>query len=189
MRNFTSCGFTLIEALIAVTILTLSIAGPLTAASRAIVAAQISRDQLTASYLAQEGIEYVRAMRDNEYLAAYQTGGANVSSFAWSDFLNGSSAASITQCITTTCTLDPARAMGTGSGLSLQVCSGNTCTPLYLSNGIYTQQQVGTVTAFTRTVQASTVSANDERIVSKVSWSFHNTSYSVTVTDHLTPWQ
>jgi len=64
-------GFTLLEALIAVTIITLAVAGPLFSASRAIIAVEISRDKLTASYLAQEGIEYVRAMRDSEYLKLY----------------------------------------------------------------------------------------------------------------------
>ena len=49
-------GFTLIETLIAITILTLAIAGPMVTASRSIVAAQTARDQLTASYLAQEGM-------------------------------------------------------------------------------------------------------------------------------------
>ncbi|MDE1919730.1 MAG: prepilin-type N-terminal cleavage/methylation domain-containing protein, partial [Patescibacteria group bacterium] len=48
-------GFTLIEAMVAVTIVTLAVAGPLFTAGRAIIAAQISREQLTASYLAQEG--------------------------------------------------------------------------------------------------------------------------------------
>lgn len=185
-------GFTLIEAMIAVTILTLSIAGPLFTANRAIVAAFTARDQLTASYLAQEGIEYVRAMRDNEFLLAYQAGGANISVAAWANFLTGGSSSSITQCRATTCSLDPARAMGTGSGFSLQSCSGAACTPLYLANGIYTQQSeiAGAVrTPFTRTIQAITASANDERIVSTVSWSFHDIPYSVTVTDHLTPWQ
>lgn len=185
-------GFTLIEAMIAVTILTLAVAGPLFTANRAIVAAVTARDQLTASYLAQEGIEYVRAMRDNAFLAAYQIGGANVSVAAWAGFLTGGSSASITQCRATTCTLDPARAMGTGSGFSLQPCSGGSCTPLYLANGIYTQQSgiTGAVrTPFTRTIQAIDVSASDERIISTVSWSFHNIPYLVTVTDHLTPWQ
>ena len=185
-------GFTLIETMIAVTILTLAVSGPLYTASRAIVAAETARDQLTASYLAQEGIEYVRAMRDNEYLAAYQAGGATVSSIAWANFLTGGDAAAITQCRTSTCTLDPARAMGTGSGFSLQPCSGESCTPLYLANGIYTQQSDlgGAVrTPFTRTIQAVDVSASDERIVSTVSWSFHGSPYAVTITSHLTPWQ
>jgi len=182
-------GFTLIETMVAVTILTLAIAGPLVTANRAIVAARISRDQLTASYLAQEGIEYVRAMRDKEYLLAYQAGGPNVSTNAWSNFLN----ASINQCRSTTCTFDPSRNMGSGSGMSLAPCSGNSCAALYLtqlSNGTYGYtQQGGTVTPFTRTVQAIDVSASDERIVSMVSWSYHGTPYSVTISDHLTPWQ
>ncbi len=182
-------GFTLIETMVAITILTLAIAGPLFTASRAIVAAQISRDQLTASYLAQEGIEYVRAMRDNAYLSAYQAGGANVSTTAWDTFLN----ASINQCRATTCTLDPSRNMGSGSGMSLSPCSGSSCVSLYvtqLSNGTYGYtQQGGTATPFTRTVQAIDVSSSDERIVSTVSWSFHGTLYSVTISDHLTPWQ
>lgn len=187
-----SRGFTLVETMIAVTILTFAVAGPLFTASRALVAAEIARDQLTASYLAQEGIEYVRAMRDTEYLAAYQTGGATVSETAWSSFLDGSNAGSITQCRTSTCTLDPSRNMGTGSGFALVPCSGETCSPLYLTNGIYTTQSEipgAELTPFTRTVQVIDVSAGDERIVSRVSWTFHETPYIVTVTSHLTPWQ
>lgn len=182
-------GFTLIETLIAITILTLAIAGPMVTASRAIVAAQVARDQLTASYLAQEGIEYVRAMRDNEYLAAYQAGGSGVSTTAWNNFL----AVSIGQCRNATCTLDPSRSMGSGSGFSLVSCLGDSCPPLYLtqlSNGAYGYtQQEGTATPFTRTIQAIDISSSDERIVSKVSWRFHDILYSVTVTDNLTPWQ
>ena len=185
-------GFTLIETMVAISILTLSIAGPLFIAHRAIVAAGIARDHLTASYLAQEGIEYVRAMRDDAFLAAHQAGGEGLSSAAWDFFLSGGSAASIAQCRATTCTLDPARPMGTGSGLSLQSCSSAACSPLYLANGIYTQQSgiVGAVeTPFTRTIQAVDISATDERIVSTVSWRYHDIPYSVTVYDHLTPWQ
>lgn len=192
-------AFTLVETLIAITILTFAIAGPLSSASHALVATEVARDQLTASYLAQEGIEYVRAMRDDEYLAAYKTGGATVSTTAWTDFISGSDAGAITQCRTTTCTLDPTRLMGTGSGFALQQCSisgtpYSVCTPLYIANNIYTEQSglSGAVkTSFTRTIQAIDISGspNDEEIDSKVSWSFHGTPYTVTVTDHLTPWQ
>ena len=188
----TTYGFTLIETLIAVTILTFAVSGPLFTASRALVAAEIARDQLTASYLAQEGVEYVRAMRDTEYLAAYQTGGVSVSDTAWSSFLTGSDAASITACRSVTCTLDPSLPMGAGSGLSLLPCSGDACTPLYLANSIYTERSDipgARQTPFTRTIQAIDVSAGDVRVVSRVSWSFHETPYVVTITNHLTPWQ
>lgn len=188
-------GFTLVETMIAVTILTLSVVGPLFTASRAIVAAQGARDQLTASYLAQEGIEYVRLMRDNEYLAAHQAGGANVSSAAWNNFLTnpagGADDFTISGCMATACTLDPSAPSGTGVGHALAPCAAGSCAPLHLS-GYYTQQSVGTLQPFTRTIQALPTipsSPNEEIIVSKVTWDFHGTSYSMSVTDHLTPWQ
>jgi len=184
----TSRGFTLVETLVAIAIVTIAISGCLFTANRAIVAANIARDQLTASYLAQEGVEYVRMMRDNEYLATYSAGGD-----AWANFLTGSDAASITQCRATACTLDPTREMGSGSGFSLQPCSGSTCTaPLYLANGIYTERSDitgATQTPFMRTIQATNITASETSITSTVSWSFHGTTYSVTINDHLTPWQ
>lgn len=185
-------AFTLIETLIAVSILTLSIAGPLFTASRATIAARVARDQLVASYLAQEGLEYVRAMRDNEYLAAYQAGGNAVSATAWSNFISSGNTGSIAGCTATTCTLDPTRPMGTGSGLALTPCSGSSCTPLYLASGVYTQQSGlpgATQTPFTRTIRATAISASDERITSTVSWTSRGVPYAVTVFDHLTGWQ
>lgn len=181
-------AFTLIETMVAVTILTLAVTGSLFTASRAIIAAQNARTQLTASYLAQEGTEYVRAMRDNEYLSAYQVGGTNVSTVAWNNFLAGT----INQCRTAECSLDLTRPMGYGSGSSLFQCTGEECKLYLLASGVYATErsgQSGTITPFMRTVQVTNVSLSEERIVSKVSWDFHGIPYSVTVTDHLTPWQ
>lgn len=181
-------GFTLIETLVAVSILALAAAGPLFTASRAIIAAQTARDQLIASYLAQEGAEYVRLMRDSGYLALYREGGSAISTAAWDDFLNGSSATSITGCRTSACTVDPGRTMGTGSNLSLTACEAGSCGPLYKNGNLYTQTASGTATPFTRTVQAITLSATEIRVVSTVSWDFHGIPYSIVVRDHLTPW-
>ena len=186
------CGFTLIETLVAITILTLAVTGASSVANSALVAAKIARDQLIASHLAQEGIEYVRVMRNNEYLQAYRTGGSGVSENAWADFLGGSDSASIAQCRASACTLDPTRPMGTGSSFALMPCSGGVCAQpyLYLANGVYTHETAGgTQTPFRRTIQALDVSANDEKIVSTVTWDYHGTGHSVTIVDHLTPWQ
>lgn len=199
-----SNGFTLIEAMVAVTILTLAVTGPLFTASRATVAAEIVQDQLTASYLAQEGIEYTRAMRDDEYLLAYAAGGSNISSTAWNDFLStsmSSHSGNVSACRSpAVCTLDMSRSVGTGSGLALEPCPGGTCSPLYLrGDGVYTQQSIGaTIQPYTRTVQIVDVPGTsdapgapypDKRIVSTVTWTFHGIPYSITITDHLTPWQ
>ena len=57
-------GFSLIETLVAVVILVSAIVGPLTLAQRSIHSAVYARDQVTASFLAEEAIEYIRSVRD-----------------------------------------------------------------------------------------------------------------------------
>lgn len=53
-------GFTVVETLVAVTILMISIAGPLTVANKGLLAAVNAKDQMIASYLAQDAMEYVK---------------------------------------------------------------------------------------------------------------------------------
>lgn len=186
-------GFTLVETMVAVTVLTIAVAGPMTAASRSLVAASIAKEQLTASYLAQEGIEYARSVRDDVYLTDYQNGTiTDLPTTAWNDFLSY-----VTSCKSTdgsrTCLLDPLQPMGVGSGRSLQPCSGSGCNvPLNLYNNAYTLQtgSGAVVTPYTRTVKVLEISSTmDEEIVSTVTWLSHGTTHSVSVTDHLTPWE
>lgn len=169
-------AFTLIETLIAITIITIAIVGPMTAASRAIVAAQSARDQLTASYLAQEGVEYVRAIRDDAYLAGYLLGDTtNV----WDNF---TSSGDLGDCLLAGCALGAL--VHTDSVLTTTVltpCSEDGCPRAPITLG-------GTGTEFTRTIHLD-VSASDARVTSEVSWDFHGTAHSVMVTNHLTPWQ
>lgn len=61
-------GFTLIETLVAIAVLGMAIVGPLTLAIKSIGSAAISQNQITASYLAQEAIEYIKNHRDNNFL-------------------------------------------------------------------------------------------------------------------------
>lgn len=61
-------AFTMIETLVAITILTMSVAAPLTLAAKSLQAAQYSRDQIVAFNLAQEAIEVVRAQRDSNLI-------------------------------------------------------------------------------------------------------------------------
>ncbi len=68
----TSGGFTLVETLVAITILLLVIVGPMTIASRGMQSAYFASDQATATYLAQEAIEHVQKLRDDNALANYE---------------------------------------------------------------------------------------------------------------------
>jgi prepilin-type N-terminal cleavage/methylation domain-containing protein len=61
-------GFTLLEVVFAIFILSLSGFASFTLIESALVPASLNRSNLTAYYLAQEGVELVRNIRDNNWL-------------------------------------------------------------------------------------------------------------------------
>ncbi|MES2409307.1 MAG: prepilin-type N-terminal cleavage/methylation domain-containing protein [Patescibacteria group bacterium] len=64
-----SKGFTLIETLVAITLLVLAVTGPLQIAANALFSSYYARDEITAYYLAVEGIEYIKNSRDSLFLS------------------------------------------------------------------------------------------------------------------------
>lgn len=66
-------GFTIIETLVAITILMISIVGPLTIAQKSLNAATYAKDQVIASFLAQDLMEDIKNNRDN-YIITSGTG-------------------------------------------------------------------------------------------------------------------
>jgi prepilin-type N-terminal cleavage/methylation domain-containing protein len=66
-----SRGFTLVETLVAISILLVVIVGPMTVASRGMQSAFYASDQTTAIYLAQEAIEHIQKLRDDTALDNY----------------------------------------------------------------------------------------------------------------------
>lgn len=69
-RYKTESGFTLVETLVAITILLIVIVGPMTAAHKGIQNAIHAREQLVAVHLAQEAIEQAFNLRDEYALRA-----------------------------------------------------------------------------------------------------------------------
>lgn len=61
-------GFTLIETLVAISLLAVAIVAPMTLVGQSLSAAYYARDEITAYNLAQEGIESVRSLRDGHIL-------------------------------------------------------------------------------------------------------------------------
>ena len=76
-------GFTLVETLAAITLIMIAIVPPMGLTVQSLSVAYYARDQITASNLAQEGIEAVRAVRDGNILASAESanGGTGTSLF------------------------------------------------------------------------------------------------------------
>ena len=61
-------GFTLIEVMASISILTVGIGGSFILIQQTLIQASLSESKLIAAYLAQEGVEIVRNIRDNNWL-------------------------------------------------------------------------------------------------------------------------
>ncbi|MBU4480158.1 type II secretion system GspH family protein [Patescibacteria group bacterium] len=53
-------GFTLVETLVAITILLVSIAGPMSLSQQGLKSTRLSKNQITAFYLAQDAVEFIK---------------------------------------------------------------------------------------------------------------------------------
>ncbi len=82
MKSFNARGFTLIESLVAITILVIGVLGPLTIAVRGISDGLYARNNLVAAFLAQEGVEVIRNLRDTALIAALAQGLGEADVFA-----------------------------------------------------------------------------------------------------------
>lgn len=68
-KNNNKRGFTLIEAMVAIAILLIAITGPLVLARQGLMSSRLAKNQIISFYLAQDAIEYVRSIRDSNFLS------------------------------------------------------------------------------------------------------------------------
>jgi len=170
--NILQKGFTLVEALVAIAILLFAIVAPMTMASLGLHSAQFAKDQIIASYLAQEGVEYIRNARDTNVL-----GGASWLTTILST-CNG----------TDGCIVDGFKSP-TLDGLT--ACSG-ACGPLLFNTSSSEYQYTsGDISPYTRSVRVTEDEDNpDEASVAvTVSWSGGTLLRSVVATTTLFNWQ
>ncbi len=161
-------AFTLLETLVAVSVLLMALLGPFTIASQSLRSAFYARDQVTAFYLAQEGIEYVRAVRDQNYLSG-------------NDWME-----SLAVCTGVPCTVDM-------KNFEHALCPENNCAPLTTDiNSIFSQQTGAgyTPSKFTRVVSLTEIAGNpDQKIVSvTVSWQSVGITRSFTIRERIFDW-
>jgi len=142
MKNNQNKAFTIVETLVAISVLMIAIAGPLTVANKAYTAALDARNQSAASFLAQEGLEYINNVKDNNLW----TGGA-----VWKYGVVGPAPAVFTTC-SSGCSDS---SLGTGL-LALPTNFGRTYTFTTISGDVNQILVTVTVTWKTGTLNGST---------------------------------
>lgn len=151
-------GFTLIESLVAITILLIAITGPLVLAKQGVISSRLAKNQITAFYLAQDVIEFVRNKRDSNFL-----GGGN--------WLSG-----LDDCI------------GSGNKCEIDTTSntisscGPTCPLLRESSeGLYGYNLAWGETGFRRNVWVTISPSNSDEVLIEVEllWDGDNKSFTI----------
>ena len=170
-RNTKNAGFTLVETLVAIAILMIAIAGPLTVAEKGLSAAIYARDQMMASYLAQDGMEYVKNVVDTNEIQIHN----NSASYDWLYYAQAPNTELVSSTNNSCNSNVNACYVDTITG-KISTCSNSLNCPLYLStNGYSNLTTSGSVTPFTRTYyiqtfQVNGVNNNAANIVMTVTW-------------------
>lgn len=164
--KFKNSGFTLLETIVAISVLSFAISGPLTLASYAIRLGGYSQNQITAFYLAEEAVEYVKNQRDNNVLS-----GAN--------WLSG-----ISVCQSSGgCIIDVQNPSS-----AIQACSGTCPRVKYDSSTGFYNHKNGSDTVFTRQINLTWVSAYEEKVVITLSWQERLIPLSFTLEENILNW-
>jgi len=167
-------GMTLIETLVAITILTVAIISPMSLTMQSLSASYYARDQIAAFNLGQEAIESVRAIRDGNILRiAYDQPDPDCSP------------------MTLLCSIP----IGTSFVIdtrdnAITQCTGE-CPPLQTDGDLYGYESGWADTRYTRTVSADFVDGTTDeiRVSVTVTWTAgHLQTRSFTIYENLYRW-
>ncbi|MFM2340137.1 MAG: hypothetical protein RLZZ360_773 [Candidatus Parcubacteria bacterium] len=165
-------GFSLVEVLVAITILLLVIAGPMRILTSSTNSTTYSSEQVVAYFLAQEGLELVQLGRDNLVLGDFKDiiNGQSVEPSPWARFQ-----INFSNCINNTCGITATNAHPT---YNITNCASLTNCRLYLNTASptnrarYTHTAPGnTATPYTRTIRIGMITASNGRIQGAVATS------------------
>lgn len=175
-------GFTLIETLVAVSIFAGSILALVAVLSNNLADTQYAKKKVIATYLAQEGVEYIRNIRDTYVL--YETSEGQ----GWIDFQTA-----ISDC------LEDEGNPGSGSCdfavddsvVNFVPCVGGNCRQILYDDDTGYGYQNGENSGFVRKIvgkQIGGIGSNEILIVSTVYWTQGSGNYEVSLTDNLFNW-
>ena len=162
-------GFTIIESLVAITILILAVTGAASVIQTGISSYIFSKDQIIAFYLAQEGFEQIRNIRDEN----------SINNKDWLTDLTG--------CFSgNACTVSPAESS------VVTVCSGAGNCPVLRQNpntGFFGYDLSWTPTIFKREIVLTQINANETSILVTIDWSKGLVNRQFRARENILDWQ
>jgi type II secretory pathway pseudopilin PulG len=166
-------GFTLVEVLVSLAIIMTGIFGAYSLVNQSLALANNASMRLAAVYLAREGIEIVRNIRDTNYLKIYNDTGS--SGYEWTDGLAG--CAGVNGC---RAAYNDSLLTDNGVGVPFLLIAGSGSDKRY-------NYSSGTATPYKRMIKI--VSAGDYlRASVTVEWNRQNSVQSVTVQEDFYNW-
>ncbi len=182
-KNNKKGGFTLVETLVAISILMISIAGPVVFVGNGIQASRYAADQVTAYYLAQDAVEALRYLRDFNRIT-------NVTSGATDWYIYDTD---LIGCVGSFCTIDTANVYLSPQDTLSYIASVGSIDQAYLYNGpdgFYTiSVNLADRTKFKRVFQYSKISPNEVEVTITVSWTSGVIPRSFQIKENLFYWQ
>ncbi len=173
--HMTLNGFTLVETLVAISILLMAVVAPLVIIAGNISAIFSVKDKVTALYLAEDGIDYIKYKIDTNY--------NKIDAGIPVNWLEG------IPCINENdwCEID-------SFNDTIGLCNRDTytCVPLKLNSGTGVYGYVsGSNSKFTRTVRIKEEGGNpdDQVIKAEVTWQDHGVPKQVIVAEHTFHWR
>jgi prepilin-type N-terminal cleavage/methylation domain-containing protein len=175
-------GFTLLETLVAISILVIAITATFSAAQNGLSSALDVRDQITAFYLAQEAVEMVRNTRDSNSIERAENPAA-IPAISWIKGLaeNLSDPCAFGKVCIVDATNNVFTACPTGSGSCPNMRKDSTA-------GLYGYNGSWNTTSFNREITLSPVNPTELVVEVTVTWG-RSTTRSFTVNEVLRDWQ
>ncbi len=186
--NIKKYGFTLVESLVAISILSMSIAATFTAVQNSLQNSSIAKDQTTAFYLAQEAVEFIKNKRDENALISLNESPTvtrwltGISDVPNDDCWFGVGVGAIGR---KTCIVDVTAALPADT---IQACSGDfgTCPFLLKGPNDLFGHQSGTPTIFRREIQLrNVVDGREVEIKVRMSWTSRWGTKSFEITENI----
>lgn len=170
-------GFTLVETLVAISIFSLSVLSVMAFMSQSPVDTRYAENKMRSAYLAQEGIEYLRNMRDNYILFT------SSNSLVWSNFVS-----KVSSCAAgSECGVNVSLAPTDPNSIFLCSSDPNQC-KLYVDGGNYNNGGSGVDSGLVRKISVQSINQNEMKVFSTVSFNISGRSYSVTFSEVLFNW-